>query len=220
MKVKAKRRYDSSARRAQAEALRARILEVSRRLFGRRGFDNVTIDEIAAEAGASAPTVYAAYKSKAGILKAIITETFFGDDYEALAQRLTEERDPIALMRITAAISRVIFDRERAEIGILRGASAFSRDLQRVEKKFEDLRYSLQQSRAELINAKYAHASALGLERVRDVMWMLTGRDIYRMLVLERGWSSDAYEAWVAGALIAMLTGDVRRPDSLAPYPH
>jgi hypothetical protein len=37
-------------------------------------------------------------------------------------------------------------------------------------------------------------------------MWMLTGRDLYRMLVLERGWSSDDYEAWLASALIALLT--------------
>jgi hypothetical protein len=34
---------------------------------------------------------------------------------------------------------------------------------------------------------------------------MYTGRDVYRMLVLERGWSSDEYEGWLAETLIKAL---------------
>jgi len=34
-----------------------------------------------------------------------------------------------------------------------------------------------------------------------------TGRDVYRMLVLERGWSSDEYESWLAATLIKALMG-------------
>jgi len=219
MNVKPKRRYDASSRRTQAAASRQAILEASKALFAKRGFDGVTIDEIAERAGVASPTVYAAFKSKAGILKEIIATTFFGDTYEVLARQLQEARDPIELLRITAAISRTIFDREKAEIGIIRGASAFSRELQSVEKKFEQMRFDLQESRAKLLVARYAHARALGLSRVRDIMWMFTGRDVYRMLVLERGWSSDAYETFVAASLIGSLTGEVPRPDSLAAYP-
>ncbi len=169
------------------------------------------------KAGVASPTVYAAFKSKAGILKAIVANTFFGDEYERLAKRIAEQRDPIELMRLTAAVSRVIFDREKAEIGILRGASAFSRDLQRVEKKFENIRYELQQSRAELFVSRFSYAAQLGIDRVRDVMWMLTGRDPYRMLVLECGWSSDEYETWLAAALIGLLTGRTPAPHTLEP---
>ena len=41
----------------------------------------------------------------------------------------------------------------------------------------------------------------------RDIFWVLTGRDIYRMLVLERAWSSDEYENWLARILIKELIG-------------
>lgn len=207
MKVKTKRSYDSRTRQARAATLRTRILGAARTLFGQRGFDRVTIEEIATKAGSSVQTVYAAYKSKAGILKAIIAHTFFGDAYEALAARLETETDPRELLRITAAISRTIFDREKTEIDIIRGASAFSRELYRVEKKFEDLRYDLQESRARVLVERYPRASALGLAHVRDTMWVLTGRDLYRMLVVERGWSSDDYEAWLARGLITLLAG-------------
>jgi len=34
---------------------------------------------------------------------------------------------------------------------------------------------------------------------------MLTGRDVYRMLVLVRGWNSPKYEDWLADALVRSL---------------
>jgi hypothetical protein len=41
----------------------------------------------------------------------------------------------------------------------------------------------------------------------RDVFWMFTGRDVYRMLVRERGWSSQKYQDWLADTLVrALLT--------------
>jgi hypothetical protein len=36
-------------------------------------------------------------------------------------------------------------------------------------------------------------------------MWTLTGRDIYCMLVLQRGWTSDEYESWLGDTLLATL---------------
>ena len=39
----------------------------------------------------------------------------------------------------------------------------------------------------------------------RDVFWTLTGRDIYRMLVRERGWSSQQYQDWLADTLVRSL---------------
>jgi len=39
----------------------------------------------------------------------------------------------------------------------------------------------------------------------RDIFWMLTGRDVYRMLVRERGWSSQTYQDWLADTLVHSL---------------
>jgi hypothetical protein len=39
----------------------------------------------------------------------------------------------------------------------------------------------------------------------RDIFWMLTGRDAYRMLVRERGWSSQKYQDWLADTLVRSL---------------
>jgi hypothetical protein len=38
----------------------------------------------------------------------------------------------------------------------------------------------------------------LSLSQARDILWGFTGRDIYRMFVIERGWTSEEYEKWLA----------------------
>jgi AcrR family transcriptional regulator len=200
------RRYNAESRRARALETRRRILDAAKGLFTARGIDNVTIDEIAAKAEVAAATIYALFGSKAGMLKALIEGTFFGTNYAAVAERTKTTDDPIELLRITASISRVIFDTEKEEIGLLRGSSAFSPELKQVEAHFERIRFDLQEARARLLTRTYPAARRLGLAKVRDIMWMYTGRDIYRILVLERGWSSDAYETWLANTLIQALT--------------
>jgi AcrR family transcriptional regulator len=202
-----RRRYNAAARRAQSEETRARILAVAKALFSKDGVDKATIDDIAERAKVSPSTVYGLFRSKAGILKEIIQGTFFGANYASVAQRTKETDDPVELLRITAAISRAIFDTEKREIGLMRGTSAFSPELKRIETEFERIRFDLQEERARLLVEKFAIARRLGVARVRDIMWMYTGRDIYRMLVLERRWSSDEYEQWLAHTLIGELTG-------------
>jgi hypothetical protein len=48
-------------------------------------------------------------------------------------------------------------------------------------------------------------APGLDQKKAHDIMWAFTGRDLYRMLVIERGWSSQEYEAWLANLLAQTL---------------
>ncbi len=45
----------------------------------------------------------------------------------------------------------------------------------------------------------------LSIAKAHDILWAFTGRDMYRMLVMEQGWTSDEYESWLAQLLIKML---------------
>jgi AcrR family transcriptional regulator len=203
---KPKRKYNSESRQALTAEIKQRILAAAKKRFAKHGIDEVTIDELAKDAEVAAATIYSLFKSKAGILKAVIQGTFFGANYAAVVERAKTTTDPIALLEITAEISRVIFDAEKAEIGLIRGASAFSTELRRIEGEFEQIRFALQEGRARLLVETFPVAQKLGIAKVRDIMWMLTGRDIYRMCVLERGWSSDDYQKWLAKTLIQVLT--------------
>jgi hypothetical protein len=50
-------------------------------------------------------------------------------------------------------------------------------------------------------------AKGLSINKARDILWGLTGRDMYRMFVVEQGWVSDEYEKWLAQLLIVTLIG-------------
>jgi len=203
-----RRTYDSSRRKAAAEQTRRRILQAARRLFSTHGFDKVTIAELASEAGVAPPTIYAAYRSKSGVLQALLREALFGGRYEALVKKALASDDPRERIRMAASIARAVHDSAKAETALIRGAAALSRELEAMERSGERQRYERQLPTIELLFEQRKSARGLDIHRARDILWALTGRDLYRMLVIERGWSSDAYEEWLADVLERALVRD------------
>ena len=203
--VRVKRAYDSSARKVGSAATQRRILEVSRRLFSRGGIDAVTIAGIAAQADVAPSTVYALFGSKAGILRALMLRAMFNADYDAMVRRLREVQDPVRQLRLTAGIARAIYEGESKEIGLLRGASAFSPELKKLEREFEDRRFDLQLERLTALFGRGLNRPGINLQEARDVMWTLTSRDTFRMLVTERRWTAERYEAWLGQTLVEAL---------------
>jgi len=206
------RRYTSVLRQKKADDTRRRIIEVARSLFAKEGIDRVTIGKIARRAKVAEPTVYAAFKSKAGILREIMEKAIFSAHYLAATDKLDETADPIALLRLTANIARTIYENEAREIGLLRGASMFSPELRKLELEFENARFELQRKRVELLNERSALPSGMSVASARRIMWMYTSREVYRMLVVEGGWSPDEFEAWLAETLVSALLADASAP--------
>jgi len=52
-----------------------------------------------------------------------------------------------------------------------------------------------------------AAVSARGLDATQaaDVLYMLTGSETFRQLVMERGWSPDRFEEWLADSIRRLL---------------
>ncbi|MEO7966076.1 MAG: helix-turn-helix domain-containing protein, partial [Gemmatimonadaceae bacterium] len=71
MRVKLKRRYNATGRRAQAARTRDAVLEAAERLFLADGYAATTVASIAAAAGVSAETIYKAFRGKPGLVAAI-----------------------------------------------------------------------------------------------------------------------------------------------------
>src|SRR5438046_4116689 len=61
--------------RAEKQAItRARVLDAAAKLFARRGFDGVSLDEVAAAAGFSKGAVYSNFESKEELLLTLLVE--------------------------------------------------------------------------------------------------------------------------------------------------
>lgn len=71
-----KRTYRSENRKIQAEKTKQSIISAAKILFKKHGFDNVTVNMLAEQAEVSTPTIFALYKSKAGVLKAIVDTAY------------------------------------------------------------------------------------------------------------------------------------------------
>jgi AcrR family transcriptional regulator len=205
MRQKKKRLYRSEARVIQAAQTRSYVLEAAKKLFQTIGFDRVTINEIAKAAEVSMPTVYALFKSKRGVLQAVIDEALPVAQFAALVEHSIQEKSPKKRLYITAKLARQIYDAEREMMDILRSASVVAPELKELEQEREQRRYERQEEYITEMMEWKCLAKGLTLQKARDILWTLTGRDIYRMCVLERGWTSDDYEKWLASLLVNSL---------------
>jgi AcrR family transcriptional regulator len=205
MSTPPRRKYRSGQRAQSAEATRARVLNAARILFIRRGIDKVTIAQIAEKAKVAGSTIYALYKSKEGLLRALMRAALFGPRFQAAQAQLAGISDPVRLIALSANVARAIYEAESAELGLMRGASAFSPALRKLEQEFEKIRFDMQEERMKLLFASKMAKPGIDYTGARRLLWMYTSRDIYRMLVHESGWTPDQYQAWLSDTLVAAL---------------
>lgn len=199
------RSYVSEKRKAQAQHTRARILASARALFQELGFEHVTIQQIAQGAHVSAPSVYAVFSSKKGVLMALMDEAVAPQEFDHLVQQARVAKTPQAHLRVTAKIARTLYDAERAQMDFLRGAQILAPELKAGEQEREARRHSRLQETMAFLVAHGALSKDHPREEIHDMLWALTGRDLYRMLVVERAWASQRYEAWLGSALMREL---------------
>ena len=198
-----KRRYRSESRQAKAELTRKRILIAAKRAFAKHGFDKATIREVAGLAGVSSPLVYALFKSKEGLLRALIDSTVFGRDYQALVSTVTAQDDPMEILKTAASITRLIYEAEVRQMRSIHRPGILSAGLRRLEQGLEKQRYDRQQVVVRRLFDTDAIRPGLSCTDARDILWSLTCRELYRLLVVHRKWTASDYERWL-GALLAM----------------
>jgi AcrR family transcriptional regulator len=204
--VKPPRRYDSPHRRAQAEATRAEILAAAQRLLERDGYAATTMAAVAAEAGVALKTVYLAFATKSGLLRALWNVLLRGDaEAVPMGERpwfrdLLAEPEPAARLDRLARQSRAVKDRAGPLMVAIRDAAAADADVaalwDRIEAEFRDLLGPLARTFAD----EGALRPGLDAARAADVLWALNHPDLWRLLVRVRGWSPGEYEDWLAGA--------------------
>ncbi|HEY5770064.1 MAG TPA: TetR/AcrR family transcriptional regulator [Terrimicrobium sp.] len=211
MARKKTRPYRSAVRNEQRQRTANRIIGAAGKLFRAKGFEGVSIEEIALAAGVSTPTVYAVFGSKRGILREWMVRALFNDAYQVFVARALGISEPQERLRAAAAIARQVYDSERSQIGLLRGAAILSPELTALERETEAIRFERQESTVQLLRDAKALRTGMSYERAREIFWTLTGRDIYRMLVVEKRWSSDEYEKWLGNLLVLALLKEPHR---------
>jgi AcrR family transcriptional regulator len=218
--VKSTRRYDSPRRREQAAATRRDILEASQRLFEQQSYAATTMAAIAGEAGVALKTVYVAFETKSGILRALWNVLLRGDEDDApVAERawyreVVEEPDPERQLRLNARNSRIVKLRIGAVIEVIRAAAPTDRDIEALWNRIQTEFHANQRVIVESLQEKSALAPGLSVERAADLLWTLNHPNLWQLLVVQRGWTPEEYELWCADTACAQL---LQRLDASAP---
>ncbi|MGH3249897.1 MAG: TetR/AcrR family transcriptional regulator [Trebonia sp.] len=183
------------------------MVKAAAEVFVDEGYAGATIEQLAARAGVSRPTVFGV-GSKAQLFALARQRAATGGRLTANDegfQRLLAIPDAHRLLEafaaFTAAISRRLGPLERV-LGQAAGA----------DPELAQLQESSQQELLECARGVVAAAAATGSLRreipgqaAADLLWLQIQPANYRCLVEERGWSHHAFERWHAAAMIAAL---------------
>jgi AcrR family transcriptional regulator len=189
----------------QAAATRADILASARRLFAQHGFAGTPIADIAAAAGVAVQTVYKVFASKEGILLGLL------DTFEAEARRLsdvvdfTTPTDPREQIRAVVAFHRQLFETSHDLLDVFRSAGAAQGELAVLWTEGGRRRRQGQAAVVRQWHRKGYLRKGLGLGAGADQLWAMTSPDLYSLLVVQSGWTPDAYETWLNQTLAGML---------------
>lgn len=207
-----RRRYDNSARAEQARATRHRVVAAAYRLLVEQGYAATTIKAVATEAGVSPETIYKTFGSKAALIKDVYDTTLVGDEepvpfadrpeYRALAA------EPTARGKLAhyATLCRVLADRLGPLLAVLlSGARTGDPDLQAFGRTIKRERLAGAEMMVRQLVELDSLRPGLSPDHARDLIWTLNSPEVHQLLVGERGWGADAYEAWLATAFAAAL---------------
>jgi AcrR family transcriptional regulator len=210
-RVKPRRSYHSPRREQQAAATRQAILEAAQRLFEQHGYPATTMEQVAAEAGVALKTVYVAFTTKSGLLRALWDLRLKGDqDQAGVADRpwyrdVLDEPDPERQLGRNARNASVVKQRIGGILKVLRSAAPVDPDAAALWRLIQSDFYDNQRVIVESLQARQALRPGLDVARATDILWALNHPDLWLLLVGERGWTPGQWERWFADTACAQL---------------
>jgi AcrR family transcriptional regulator len=208
------RRYHSPRRREQAEATRKEILDAAERLFIKDGYVCTSMAAIAKEAGVAVKTVYLAFETKSGLLRALWHRNLRGGREDVPVgdqdwfREVLEERDPAKALRLNARNSRVVKTRIAPLGEVILGAAPADPEIDALSKRIWSQFYDNQREVVKALHRRKALKPGLGVDRAADILWTLNHPRTYMLLLQDRGWTPEQYERWLGDITCAELLRD------------
>lgn len=212
--VKSPRRYDATRRQEAAAETRRAISMAARRLFLDRGYAATTMPAIAAEAGVALDTLYASIGPKPVLFRHLIETAISGGDEAVPAmqrdyvRQIEAEPDPAKKIAIYAHAVRQIMGRMAPLFAVLRDAAQTDDDLRTLWRGISERRAANMRLFAADLAASGGLRPGLTIDHAADIIWSMNAPDYYLLLVQERGWSPDEFEAFLVDAWRRLLLPD------------
>ena len=206
-----KRTYDNSRRLAQTHLTRGTVIDAARELFVRDGYPATTIEAIGDAADVPLATIYRLFNSKVGILKSVLDVSFGGDDQPVAfgdrpnVRAALADDNPERLLDTFAHIVTQLLDRSAPLQHVLASAAEADADAADLLAQIRKQRFTGQSRIVDALARRNALRHGLSRAQARDITYLLMSPDTFRVLTLERGWSLDHYQRWLATTLKTLL---------------
>ncbi|MGW1678958.1 TetR/AcrR family transcriptional regulator [Saccharopolyspora sp. NPDC002376] len=199
-----RRRYNSLRRMTQAHQTRAEIADAARRLFVARGWAATTVRDVAREAGVSAPTVYAAYQNKTGLVWALAEAADIAADLPRQIDELEATTYPRQHLAAMAGYDRRVFERAGDLIALIREAGRTEPELANFYRQAREV---ADRTRFQTFTSwpEGTLRPDLDIPTAVDIYATLCNIDVYTTLTAERSWSPDHIEQWWSETLAREL---------------
>jgi AcrR family transcriptional regulator len=192
-------------RQRQAQATRQQIGRAARRLFADRGYVATTIAAISEAADIPAQTIYSSMGSKAAILEQIAAAAVGELDVDRHHAEAIDDPDPAAGLRTVAALQRRQYEVMYDVIAIYIEAA---RSDPQIAAATAVIQHNREQGFRRHLAAIAAHLRpGLTIETAIDRYLAMVLPEIYRTLVIERGWTPNDYQKWLGETLVQQLLG-------------
>ena len=206
------RSYRSPTRSARVVETRRRILDAAQDLFLAHGYSATSIEAIAAAAGVSVPTVYVRFETKRLLLKALLDRTIAGDDEPVptlerpwVREAFSAPTSPELIRRFVAGARRIQARTAPLDM-VIRAAAGTDAELTELWETNQQQRHTVADTFLRAVKTHGPLPPGLTHRQATDIAYSLLSPDLYQLLVVERGWTSAAWERWITAALTHQLT--------------
>lgn len=206
-----KRKYDSTRRREQSARTRLEILTAARGLFERDGYVRTTMEAVADEAGVALKTVYLAFTTKSGLLRAVWDLALKGDtDQAPVADRqwyrtILEEPEPHRMLQLVSSNSVRVKRRIGPMLKAIRSAAEVDGDAADLWALIQSDFHANQGLIVATLATRTTLRPGLDPALATDILWTLNHPDVWLLLVDQRGWTPQRFQAWLTQALVSEL---------------
>ena len=198
-----KRRYDTSRRRAAADATRERICAAAEKLFLRDGYARASIRAVAREAGVAEATVYLVFSTKAALLNATILRATGAREGKPFSTILAAP--PADLLTRLAGAHAAGMSRAARLIALGESAVLMDAALRPLrDRAHANLRAAYAAIAQRLAGAQLLHPDLTAADAA-DTLYAICNETTYLRLTHDGARNPKRYAAWLTATLEATL---------------
>ena len=196
-----------TSRRDRARATRLRITKAAYALFCERGYAGTTMADVAAAADVAVQTVYFTFHTKSELLSRAYDLAVLGEgdplppEQQPWHARMIAEPNLVPALRIVVEGIGEILSRATPLDTVVRAGAGSDPDTARIRALHEGWRADGYRRMLDVLSSKAPLRPGVPPERATQLLLLYAGMDVYRVLVMDFGWTHDDWISWTVSAI-------------------